>query len=269
LDPGYAAAAKRRGGRPSRQWYDRPAVAVGCALIGLTLVVAYLQTHRAAPAAAKVHSSLVSRVRTAEHQDTTLNAQLEHLNASVNAIRDRALPASGALIDALNADQLAAGQVAVQGPGLKVTLKDPHVAPSSGAPARNGSVPIAATNTLTDRDVQSVVNELWADGAEAIAVNGVRLSPTSAIRFAGQAILVDFEPITSPYTIEAVGDRDQLDTSFAGSEVASRYQTLISADGIGFAFSEEKTVRLAATSPVVLRYAHVPSAGASTAGGGR
>ena len=36
-----------------------------------------------------------------------------------------------------------------------------------------------------------LVNGLWQAGAEAISINGQRLTSTSAIRFAGQAILVD------------------------------------------------------------------------------
>ena len=96
----------------------------------------------------------------------------------------------------------------------------------------------AATQLLTDRDVRSVVNELWADGAEAISVNDIRLTPTSAIRFAGEAVLVDFEPINPPYVIRAIGNADRLDTGFAASAVASRYQTLASVRGIGFSFDE-------------------------------
>ena len=88
--------------------------------------------------------------------------------------------------------------------------------------------------------MRSVVNELWRDGAEAIAVNGMRLTPTSAIRFAGDAVLVDFQPIASPYTIEAIGDGRRLATAFAASAVASRYQTLAGVDGIGFAFDREQ-----------------------------
>ena len=77
--------------------------------------------------------------------------------------------------------------------------------------------------------MRSVVNELWHDGAEAISVNDVRLTPTTAIRFAGEAVLVDFQPITSPYTIRAIGDRHVLETGFVDSAVASRYQTLAGA----------------------------------------
>ena len=54
-------------------------------------------------------------------------------------------------------------------------------------------------------DLQNVANALWAAGAEAIAINGQRLTATSTIRAAGNAILVDFRPVTSPYEVSAIG----------------------------------------------------------------
>ena len=107
--------------------------------------------------------------------------------------------------------------------------------------------------------MRSVVNELWHDGAEAIAVNDIRLTPTSAIRFAGEAVLVDFLPITSPYTVRAVGNAGDLVTAFAQSDVASRYHTLVSADGIGFSFDEKKKLTLPAGTSVTPRFAQSPS----------
>lgn len=255
LDAGYAAAADRRGPNPPRRWYDRPAVVVGCLLIGFVLVLAYDQTHRSAPEAAKVHDSLVARVRTAQTQGTALAAQAQQLNSQLTTLRDRAL-SGGSLGRQLDREQLLAGQTAVTGPGIEVVLTDAPVSTASAQPGRAGSTPIGATNTLSDRDVRSVVNQLWSDGAEAISVNGVRLTPTSAIRFAGQAVLVDFQPITSPYTIRAIGDENDLITGFAASDVASRYQTLAGAEGIGFRFSEQSTLDLAAGAAVTPRYAH-------------
>jgi uncharacterized protein YlxW (UPF0749 family) len=267
LDPGYAAAAKRRGDTATqRRWYDRPAVAAGCVLIGFVLVVAYVHTHRGAPEAAKVHDRLVQRVRTEEQDNDTLGSQLSGLEAGLSREQASALPASGALAQKLALEQQVAGQVAVSGPGFTVTLVEPPVPSSTDAAGRAGSGSLASANILTDRDVRSVVNELWDDGAEAIAVNGIRLTSTSAIRFAGEAVLVDFQPITSPYTIEAIGNSDDLSTSFAESAVASRYQTLVSADGIGFSFHNDSKVSLAAGAPVTPRYA---TATPSTARSGR
>lgn len=284
LDPGYAAAAARRGPSPGTRW-DRIAVAAGCLLIGFTLVVAYVHTNRGAPEAQKVHDSLVNRVRSAQKQDATLSRRVQQISDELNAVRDRALANSGGLAADIEQARIAAGQVAVTGPGVEVTLTEPPRATATDQPGRGGTVPITATNILGDRDVRSVVNELWADGAEAVSVNDVRLTPTSAIRFAGEAVLIDFQPITSPYRIKAVGNAEELVTAFASSEVAGRYQTLSSAEGIGFSFSDSKRLSLPASAAVAPRYASVPatpsgsasssavssavSSGASSSAGGR
>ena len=107
-----------------------------------------------------------------------------------------------------------------------------------------------------------MVNELWAVGAEAISVNDIRLTPTSAIRFAGEAVLVDFEPISPPYVIRAIGNADRLDTGFAASDVASRYQTLAGVEGIGFSFDERSRLQLPGAAVGTLAYAH--SVGSNT-----
>jgi uncharacterized protein YlxW (UPF0749 family) len=86
-------------------------------------------------------------------------------------------------------------------------------------------------------------------------VNGVRLTPTSAIRFAGEAVLVDLQPVTSPYRIEAIGSPDDLAVEFAQSDVAGRYQTLTGVEGIGFRFADSGKLTLPAGSPATLRYA--------------
>jgi uncharacterized protein YlxW (UPF0749 family) len=259
-DPGYEAAAAQRGGEPSRRWYDAPLIAVGCAVIGFVLVLAYVHTHRAAPEAAKVRQSLIARVHTAESRGNALAGSARALNDELNTLRANALAGSGALTDELNEDELLAGQVAVHGPGLQVELAEPPAPSTTAEPGRGGTVPITATHILSDRDVRSVVNQLWADGAEAVSVNDVRLTPTSAIRFAGQAVLVDFQPISSPYTIRAIGPADQLVTAFASSPVASRYQTLASAEGIGFTFGERDRLTLPASPAAAPRYAKVPTA---------
>ncbi|MEO9134280.1 MAG: DUF881 domain-containing protein [Jatrophihabitantaceae bacterium] len=259
-DLGYEAAAARRGGQPARHWYDGPAVVLGAAVIGFVLVLAYVHTHRGAPEAATVHAGLVQRVRAAQSQDSALASSVQTLNAELNTVRDSALSSTAGLAAQLNRAELEAGQVAVKGAGLQVTLSDPKAAPPTADQGRVGTVPISASGALTDRDVRSVVNELWADGAEAISVNNIRLTPTSAIRFAGEAVLVDFQPITSPYTIRAIGNADDLATTFASSDVAGRYQTLSSADGIGFTFSEAKSMKLPANTSELPRFATVPTA---------
>jgi uncharacterized protein YlxW (UPF0749 family) len=257
-DPGYEAAAARKGGKPVRHWYDQPAVAVGCLIIGFLLAAAWVHTHRSAPEAAKVHDSLVKRVRSAEQNSTRLAADEAKLNAQLAQLQRAALPESSSLLRDLNRSQLIAGEIGASGPGLEVRLAEPApTAQPTDVPGHGERTPVSGGHILIDRDVRSVVNQLWADGAEAISVNGVRLTPTSAIRFAGDAVLVDFQPISSPYVIDAIGDSDLLATGFAASDVASRYQTLASAKGIGFSFSAKDKLSLSASPGTAPRYAHV------------
>jgi uncharacterized protein YlxW (UPF0749 family) len=259
LDPGYAAAAARRDPDAPPHRFDRPAVIVGCMLAGFVLVVAYIHTHRGAPEAAKVHDSLVHRVRAAQHDRDDLASKVNDLKRQLAAAQDRALPRAGQLAKDLDLAQLQAGQVAVAGPGVTVTLREPAAATASPTPGRGGNTSIGVTHILTDRDVRSVVNELWRDGAEAISVNDVRLTPTSAIRLAGDAVVVgdNFDAIASPYKIRAVGDADELATNFAESAVASRYKTLTGVEHIGFSFSDSQHLTLPASAPVNVQYARV------------
>jgi uncharacterized protein YlxW (UPF0749 family) len=103
--------------------------------------------------------------------------------------------------------------------------------------------------------VQDVVNALWSAGARAIAVGGERLGPTTAIRSAGQAILVDFRPITSPYVIVALGSPDTLAGRFAASAAVSRLRAASSAYGIGFSVQSVGHERLPPAADVAPRYA--------------
>ena len=80
------------------------------------------------------------------------------------------------------------------GPGLVVRLDD-AAGDGDGADV-DPRTDVDDSGRVTDRDLQTVVNEVWAAGAEAVAVNGQRLTALSAIRSAGDAILVDFRPLT-------------------------------------------------------------------------
>lgn len=260
LDPGYAAAAQRRGPHRHVRWHERPLAAAGALLIGFLLVVAYIHTNRGAPEAQRVHDRLVERVRDAETNANGLAKNLAGAQETLAAAQAAALPSSGVIAQDLARARLRAGETPVTGPGLVVTLSEPPAPSPTPDPGRAGTVPITRSHILSDRDVRSVVNELWADGAEAIAVNGIRLTPTSAIRFAGEAVLVDFQPISSPYRVEAIGAADELATTFAQSAVASRYQTKKGAQRIGFTFRDEDKLNLPGSTAITPRYASpVPS----------
>lgn len=260
LDEGYAeAAAASAAGSPAdaRRGADAGWTALGCLLIGLVLVLAYLQANRAAPVDARTRADLRARITEAQHNGDALASTARALDDQLAARRSSALGTGSNT--ALTRAEALAGTSPVRGPGVRVVLGNPSVATGTATTGRAGTTPIGAVAELTDTDVRAVANELWLDGAEAIAINGIRLTPTSAIRFAGQAVLVDFQPVTSPYTIEAIGDSDQLITAFTDSSVASKYRTLASVDGFAFSSDQVRTIAMAANMLAQPRYASIPA----------
>ena len=100
----------------------------------------------------------------------------------------------------LSQAEFLAGMTPVQGPGIIVTLHD------STKPLPNGLPPgMTPPNLIHDTDINQVVDELKAGGAEAIAVNDQRLVAITPIRCAGPTIFVNFIPQTPPFTIKAIG----------------------------------------------------------------
>ncbi|MFL6129958.1 MAG: DUF881 domain-containing protein [Mycobacteriales bacterium] len=272
LDPGYAAAARRRAGPGERPGGDRPRarvlLAVGLLLVGFLLAVAYRGTLRQAPDSERARQALVRDVEAGSALSDSLQRRAETLSGELVRERDAALTVSrngdrvGTELHRLEA---AAAQSAVHGPGIEVVAGDAtareQLDPATG---ERVTVPAEDSGRLRDRDLQSLVNALWAAGAEAVAVDGERLAPTTTIRAAGEAILVDLRPVQSPYTITGVGDPETLLPRFADSEAARRYQSYTGLYGIQFSVRKVGDLRLRAATGPELRYADaVPSSTAA------
>lgn len=95
-----------------------------------------------------------------------------------------------------------AGLVAVEGPGVIVTVSD------SKQPLRTGEN--QNVYLVHDEDMLKIVNELRAAGAEAISLNDQRLIGTSEIRCAGPTITVNGKMFAPPFQIKAIGDAQVL-----------------------------------------------------------
>jgi len=266
LDKGYAEAAARRAERRANgdepadapRW-GRPLLALGLLLAGFLLAAAYRATATQAPESERIRQALMRDVQQGSATSATLQRQAADLSARLVRERDNALTTSetgdrvGRQVRQLEA---AAALVPVRGPGLTILLGDAaprdQVDPASGDRI---AVPPDDNGRLQDRDLQSVVNALWAAGAEAVSINGQRLAPTTTIRAAGEAILVDLFPLSSPYTIAAIGNPDTLLPRFADSAAARRYQSLVGVYGIRFGVHRSTDVQLRAATGTELRYA--------------
>jgi len=255
LDPSYAeAAARRRLGSPRRALSLSHRLLVGVLLVGLGTGVAAAQARERAGAVGATRRGLLADVREQTAITDQLAAQAAALRTAVGTTRAQALGAdargrqAAAEVAAL---ELVSGAVAVRGPGLVVTLDDADGA-SVDSGDRGGQ---AGDGRIYDRDVQDVVNALWAAGAEALSVNDQRLTSQTAIRSAGEAVLVDLRPLSPPYVLRAIGDVDALEPAFVDSPTARRFQTWTSLYGLGFDVRRASTLRLPAAGAPDLRLA--------------
>lgn len=110
---------------------------------------------------------------------------------------------------------------------------------------------------INSRDIQLVVNALWSAGAEAISVNGHRMTSTSAIRFAGKAIIVDFRGLTPPYEIVAIGDPERLGEESATGLVGAYLAELRSQLGLRAEVEEVDLVTIGAAERLTTRVSSV------------
>jgi uncharacterized protein YlxW (UPF0749 family) len=261
LDPAYADQAARKAsgpGQPRPRWQRTPSsllLLVVLVVVGLVSGVAGVQQRKSAHASGQVRRDLVTDVRQQTRDTDALATRAEGLRKQVADLRDRGLGEDAAgrrLAEQISALELASGQTPVSGPGLQVTLRDAQGADAGDGTGRGGQL---GDGRIYDRDLQDLANALWAVGAEAISINGQRLTATTAIRSAGEAVLVDFRPLSPPYVVRAIGDVDAMEPAFADSPTARRFATYTSLYGLGFAVRREGRLTLPAAVAPDLRSA--------------
>jgi uncharacterized protein YlxW (UPF0749 family) len=261
LDPGYAAAAERRAG-PGAPRSGRARVfnwlwqALAAMLVATVFAAAVAQARSVEPGVRTAQQLLARSVRSTEDAAAKLAQRRNGLSSRVDDIQRLALTddAEGQrLLGRLDALSLAAASTAIIGPGLTVKVTDPGASPNLSDVSKqrvNGSRQI-----ILDRDLQLLINSLWASGAEAIAVGGVRIGPNVTIRQAGGAILVDNNPTSSPYTILAVGAPHAMRDVFDNSPGLQRLRLLELSYGVGITVDVSDGLSLPAGSIREVKFA--------------
>ncbi|MFC7531009.1 DUF881 domain-containing protein [Actinoplanes sp. GCM10030250] len=268
LDPGYADAAARREQTGGRTGTGKRAASVSSAvvllMIGFLLVIAYRQTVAEEPARTQARQELVEQVERRRDETENLQTRADKLADEVAGLRELAL--SDAAVAQLRDLEAASGLATVRGNGAKVTVADGPTSVDAVTGERR------TEGQVKDTDLQLAANALWAEGAEAIAINGERLTGTSTIRQAGEAILVGVRPVTTPYEVVAIGPGD-LAKAFRGGYAGQFFETLSARYGMSLEVSVVKNVTLDAAAEQKLRIAEpsvappAPS-GSSPAGSG-
>ncbi|MFJ4892801.1 DUF881 domain-containing protein [Streptomyces sp. NPDC088788] len=258
LDDGYAEAAARKqaegdGGLP-KTLRAKLGLAAGLVLAALVVTVGAANARIAAPVVAKERQELIDRIERESSTADKLEKNVDTLRSDVSARQREALKKTGG--GQADLVSILSGATDVHGPGVKLVVNDAKEASTGG----DGTNPretsgFSDTGRVRDRDMQRVVNGLWESGAEAVSVNGQRLTALSAIRAAGDAILVDNKPLVPPYTVLAVGDGQRLSTRFQDSADGLYLHALQENYGIRTSISAEDDVRLSAAPSVIVRTA--------------
>ncbi len=241
-DAAYAEAAANRGHR-KRSWFQEFIVLVLTIAIGTGGVWAARQLRAPVDSTLQARTVLEEQIRDRSAISESLRQEVRDLRTEISERTAALDPAADAerreLIDVL---EMHAGTSALEGPGIVVVLTEP-------------AQPSSAEELVLDADIQIVVNGLWAAGAEAITVNGKRLAFGTAIRTAGEVILVDLEPVQSPYEIAAIGDADMITRSLQDSPAANHLRLLNSSYRIKSSVTQVQNLQMPAGDAMKITYA--------------
>lgn len=140
-----------------------------------------------------------------------LNGKYEELVSKINEYKtEKESDAQTAQLLQTELEQLneELGKTDVEGEGIVIQLTD------KGGTQLSEDVLV---DNITSRQLLTIINELFSAGAEAISLNGHRITAMTAIYEIGtEFIKVNGDKITSPYVINAIGNADYLKSAVSG-----------------------------------------------------
>jgi uncharacterized protein YlxW (UPF0749 family) len=250
LDADYEHVAARRRASGAEETPRHPlprrTAAVVLLVFGLLVTVAAVQTSRNASVNDASRASLIEQVNLRRASLADLQRELSREQGRGLTLRSRLTTISTserALQARLQRLEGRTGFGAVRGPGIEATVAN---APDAGG-----------TELIRDSDLALLTDALWAAGAEAISVNGERLTVLSAFRNVGVGVLVNSHPLTPPYTFSVVGDPDTLPANLLSSSVGGQWYALKDSLGLRFDVKDGGTMTLPAARQQPLRHAEL------------
>jgi len=195
---------------------------------------------------------LVTTAQGLQSQQDQLKTRILTLRSQIQDLEQKG-QGNAALVkqlnDSLQQAQIAAGLVNVEGTGVVLQLQD---STNTVAPGDN-----ASDYLVSAEDVRTVVQQLWFVGAEAVAVNGERITQNTAILDIGGSVLVNSAYLAPPYQISAIGAPGLYDELSRDQGFQDFVRARAEAFGIRISFAELSDVVVPAYAGIVnLRYAH-------------
>jgi uncharacterized protein YlxW (UPF0749 family) len=218
-------------------------VTLGFALLALGFLIA-AQLRAEGPLVrytTQERSPLVTTALALQTQQEQLKKQILDLRGQIKGVEDQGQGTTAQqreLNASLEQARIAAGLISLTGTGIVFRLADStHPVPPNGNPA---------DYAVTARDIRTVMAELWLAGAEAIAVNGERVTATTGVLDIGGTILVNSAYLAPPYQISAIGPTDMLDQLGKSQGWVAFIDTSRGRFGIDVSFAEPPTVEVPA-----------------------
>ncbi|WP_182523310.1 DUF881 domain-containing protein [Nocardioides dongkuii] len=244
MDEDYLHAAERRIERGAGPPRGRPRLtgAVVVAVFGLLISVAAVQTSRNADVESEGREQLIQRITEERTAVSGLQDRIALLRER-NAELDEGLTEVSGILqsarDELRRVQVRTGYVEVRGPGVRMTVEDPE----------------QGDEEVRKEDLFLLVNALWAGGAEAVSLNGQRLSVLTTISNSDVAINVDSRALLPPYTLLAIGDGGRLAANVSDTTTFATFEAVRERYGFGFTMQNEETIVLPAAREKRLSFA--------------
>jgi len=172
------------------------------------------------------NDDLVGLVRSQAHRNVELSQQVARQHRQVDELTARTADGEQ---DTAAVDRAArrAGLTPVQGPAVRVTLTDAPLSVS----------PLGVDEDLLvvhQQDIQMVVNVLWAAGAEAMTIQGQRVTSQTGIKCVGNTVVLRGVPYAPPYEITAIGDPQALAQALDTSHEVAVYKQYVDAYRLGW-----------------------------------
>jgi uncharacterized protein YlxW (UPF0749 family) len=224
-------------GKKDPKWW----IAIVLSFSGLLFGIAVANTQRQQPILEKNREDLRATIT---KNIEVLNKTSENLSSINNEIAQIQTNTPGLDFYGISQSnesnlQVFSGLSSVKGEGIEIVINDAIKTDS----LETADLELAR---VYDSDVQLLVNALWASGAESVSINKSRLTSTSAIRSAGDAILVNYRPLLPPFVISAIGDNDLRDRLIKHPDYLD-LQFVVKTYGLGFNVSEIKDIEMIAT----------------------
>jgi uncharacterized protein YlxW (UPF0749 family) len=170
---------------------------------GIFLGIAIANFQRQVPLIEKSKQDLRISIENRVSNLASLSDRLSEINDEINNQNIQIGDVSNRGILNLNETdlQIVSGVKSITGSGFKIVINDAR---------RTDSLDFQEVNLakVFDSDLQLITNALWASGAQAISVNNQRITTTTAIRSAGEAILINYRPLLPPYEIVFIGNEE-------------------------------------------------------------